>query len=126
MRIVAYNLANDIIKDNEDNEIFRIDMAKSEAAEYVDSWTATVSDIIFVCKDEDGITSKDEDMTVSNDDSTVIGEAENPGTSTKVNTVASQNAVKEVYGMNGVRQHALQNGLNIVKMGDRVMKIVVK
>lgn len=126
VRIVAYNLANEIIKDNEDNEIFRIDMAKSEAAEYVDSWTATVSDIIFVCKDEDGITSKDEDMAVSNDDSTVIGEGENSGTSTKVNAAVSQNTVKDVYGMNGVRQHALQNGLNIVKLADRVIKVVVK
>lgn len=39
---------------------------------------------------------------------------------------ADLNGIEEIYGVNGTRQQNLQNGLNIVKMGDKVMKVVVK
>lgn len=36
------------------------------------------------------------------------------------------NAAEEVYGINGARQSSVQKGMNVVKIGNKVMKVVVK
>lgn len=46
---------------------------------------------------------------------------------TDINAVSADlNGIEEIYGVNGTRQQNLQNGLNIVKIGDKVMKVLVK
>lgn len=46
---------------------------------------------------------------------------------TAINAVSADlNGIEEIYGVNGTRQQNLQNGLNIVKIGDKVMKVLVK
>lgn len=42
------------------------------------------------------------------------------------NAEINLNAAEEVYGINGARQSSVQKGMNVVKIGNKVMKVVVK
>lgn len=75
LRVLAYNLANDVIKGTKGDELFTVELTKSgDAPADVTSWTATFSDVLFVSKDAQGNLTEN-GMTVSNENSTATGEA---------------------------------------------------
>lgn len=74
LRVLAYNLANSVIKSAEGDELFTVELTKSgDAPTNVTSWTATFSDVLFVSKDAQGNLTEN-GMTVSNENNTVTGE----------------------------------------------------
>lgn len=71
VRIIGYNLGNHEIIGNSGDEIFSISLKKSNsAASAVTDWTATLSDVEFVDKEQ----LEKIDMVVSNIDKTAVGE----------------------------------------------------
>lgn len=74
LRVLAYNLANDVIKGTKGDELFTVELTKSgDAPADVTSWTATFSDVLFVSKDNVTQTLAEAEMAVTN--TTVTGEA---------------------------------------------------
>lgn len=70
LRVLAYNLANSTIQGTSGEELFTVELTKSDAAPAdVTSWTATFSDVLFVT---DALVESS--MNVSNENSTVTGE----------------------------------------------------